>query len=80
MSAVIMDKWLLLVDDECASCQKAKVIKIVLDERGYNVIISCECPLCVFEYDTDNLPVVVGTTANDILKMIADIMKEKRRG
>lgn len=76
---VIIDKWLLLKDDLCASCHQAKAVKIVLDERGFNVIISCECPECLFEYDSEELPVVVGTTATDILKMVADTIKQNRR-
>jgi len=76
---VIIDRWLLLKADLCASCKQPKAIKIVLDERGYNVIISCECPECLFEYNREVLPVVVGTTATDILKMIADTIKQNRR-
>ena len=78
---MIIDRWLLLVDDECDSCKAAKAIKIVLDEAGYGVIISCNCPECLFneEFAGVDLPRVIGTSSADIIRMIAEIMKENRR-
>ena len=79
---IIIDQWLLLVDDECASCNHAKAIKITLDERGYNVVITCNCPECIFRDEVKGwaLPIIKKIKAIEIIEIIANKLRNKKEG
>ena len=78
----MIGRWVLFENDKCEKCKHPKVALITPGDTELQVIISCDCDTCVFDHqwkgaqNSDELIVVVESTVNDMLEILAKAMRD----
>ena len=81
----MIGQWMLFENDKCDKCNHPKVVLLTHGEEQLQVIISCNCDTCVFDHqwrdakNSDQLIVVVDSTINDMLRILAATLEENSR-